>query len=409
MSKKLLVIGSTLVLVVVAGAFGALTYEKNKFRTAIEKFNNYKIPVDKENTVAFNLVDRKEDGLLSDKFMLNLNINDKKLPFELTSKYGIKSVSTKFSIKEDDINKLSNDPSVSKAIVYLADNSTIGYDVIGDTFDFTLNFKDISVDNFSLSSAYIKAAVSSISKDYDPKNVYSEAGFDKLSLKGDVEGSFNSYKMKSGYKSGYYMTQNLKSMKIEGQDLGKVELSKFEHDISFTPLSENNVTSLTNEFKFDKLEVENKGINVKVSDFAFGINLNNLNVSSVVELCPRLDFSEECITKVQNASKADNSVGLLVKLIGKDTTAKVSLSAEVNDSKLKAGVDVSFGEDFSPTNLVYSFDANASLEAKIFDKLPLLAMVAGPIKKFAADPNASVLEYHLSFKDNQFLLNGKPM
>ncbi len=53
--------------------------------------------------------------------------------------------------------------------------------------------------------------------------------------------------------------------------------------------------------------------------------------------------------------------------------------------------------------------ADASLETKIFETLPILGFVAGPVKSYAVDPDASVLEYHLAIEKDKITLNGKPL
>ena len=412
MSKKLVIAGVAIAVAAATVYCGSVVYGKGKFKEVVYSAEGIKSPLGPQELPLFKVASQESTGFSSDKYQMNLNIGNITLPFELVSDFGVKSVSTKINVKEDDIRKINSSKGVAEAFKFLTDHSLVTYSALSNSLVYTLKVDNFSKPQVTLEGGLVQVKCKDLSAGCNDKNVYTEIGFNKLDIPAPYKVHLGNYLLKSGFDSEYYLDNSLKSITVDMASSGKIDVKNVESSFKTTEISKDTTIDLSHKFTIEDLNYEGNDLKDSLDDFGLNISLSKVNVKPALELCKGQEIDRDCAQLIVGKLKSDDdeeASAFLSSLITKDTSAQIALNTEINDAKVKADVAINFTDGFDIDSPNVKLKADASVDASIFEKLPVVALVAEPMKMYAADPKSSVLEYHLTVDGDKIELNGKPL
>ncbi|MEE3422664.1 MAG: DUF945 family protein [Succinimonas sp.] len=162
-----------------------------------------------------------------------------------------------------------------------------------------------------------------------------------------------------------------------------------------------------------------EAMGIQISDAAINLGLKELDMNSFIKACHYqkgeiIGFGSmaKCI-----AANTDNDelTDSLNTVFNPASSLSLAFKATLNSAKAEIKAAAGFAPDAAFSSIeelpgAVAATADISIDAALLSMQQYgLAEMAEMLKKYAKDPEASALTYHLEFKGGQLLVNGKPL
>ena len=162
-----------------------------------------------------------------------------------------------------------------------------------------------------------------------------------------------------------------------------------------------------------------EAMGIKIGDAAINLGLKELDMNSFIKACDYnngeiIGFGSMAKCIAANSGNEDLTDSLNT-VFNPASSLNLAFKATLNEAKAEIKAAAGFAPDASFSSVeelpgAVAATADISIDAALLSMQQYgLTEMADMLKKYAKDPEAAALTYHLEFKGGQLLINGKPL